>query len=793
MIKTVLFLLLSLMSGLVFSVNENVRLQLKREHSFAFAGYYAAQQLGYYRDAGLDVDVIPGNAITNVYSEVATGKADYGVGDSSILIERSRGRPFQILAVIFQHSPMIFISSDHILSFEDWVNKRVMLDAASNELLLYLEQEGVKLYNLNFMRHTHDVKDLINNNVDIMSASSIHVPYLLAKQSIPYRVFSPRSVGIDFSGDNLFTSDEEVSLRPDRVRAFREASLKGWQYALKYPDIVIQWIMTIYASDYSRALLEFEAQQVFELIQPDIIEIGHLNEARWASVLDIYERLNKLNDPVDLNAVLYRYEAKKNWREIILVTSVSISIFLVLLIIVLYVSKTNRRLDAALKESYEAREEVAKQANQDPLTDLGNRRAFKARLQQMSQVAKRQNEPFALMYLDLDHFKDVNDLYGHQWGDHLLREVSKRLKSCMLEGCELARIGGDEFTILIPSYITKDNLETLAKVILKAISMPYILYEDEVYISASIGITVAPEDSTKPESLLQFADEAMYAAKESGRNRCRFFTSDLYEKAIERQTLIADMRQAMVRNELFVMYQPILDLHSQEVIKFEALVRWQHPIRGLIPPDYFIPIAEESGLISEIGDFVFKESVKKLALWRAQYSPSLMVSVNISPFQITSPDNHISQWFGYLHQVGVPGEAVSLEITENMLMHHTQSVSEQLLAFRDEGINVALDDFGTGYSALAYLNRLDIDYIKIDRSFVQDMAQEGMEKDLCEAIITMAHKLKIKVVAEGIETTEQAAILREFGCDLGQGYLFAKPLTDEQVENLLTQPSFIQY
>jgi EAL domain-containing protein (putative c-di-GMP-specific phosphodiesterase class I) len=308
-----------------------------------------------------------------------------------------------------------------------------------------------------------------------------------------------------------------------------------------------------------------------------------------------------------------------------------------------------------------------------------------------------------------------------------------------------------------------------------------------VYLSASIGITVSPDDATDPSSLLQFADEAMYAAKNLGRSRYHFFSLELHTQTKERQILLNDLREAISHREIYVVYQPIVNLKTGKVMKFEALARWQHPNRGPIAPDVFIPLAEESGLITQIGDFVFKESVSQLARWRMELAPDLVMSINTSPFQYADSGKHLLGWYQHIESLMLPGNSVILEITENMLMHHTANVAEQLLAFRDFGINVALDDFGTGYSSLAYLNRLDIDFIKIDKSFIQDLSSGPMAKDLCEAIISMAHKLSLQVVAEGIETKEQAELLASYGCDLGQGYWFAKPLNQEAATALLLQ------
>ncbi|TPE44139.1 EAL domain-containing protein, partial [Maribrevibacterium harenarium] len=634
--------------------------------------------------------------------------------------------------------------------------------------------------------HTFDPVDLADQ-VDVMSAYSTNEPFFLSQLKIPYREFSPRSVGIDFFGDNLFTSEALVKSSPQTVESFREASLLGWRYALEHHDTVINWITSRYKSTYSREFLRFEADATYNLIQPNLVEVGYINEGRWHQVVKDYQALKKLSPDFQLGPVLYHPPEQLDYRQFLLVAAVVVPTMLVLLTFALFVVRTNKKLDVALKESDQARAEVAKQANLDPLTELSNRRLFQTRLSSLCSNAEANNAPFALFYLDLDRFKELNDLHGHQEGDRVLKIVSSRLLNALPSHCELARIGGDEFTVLIPGKVDKEILAQMAEQILAALSKPFSVKMELVYLSASIGITVSPDDATDPSSLLQFADEAMYAAKNLGRSRYHFFSLELHTQTQERQKLLNDLREAITHREIYVVYQPIVCLQTGKVKKFEALARWQHPNRGAIPPDVFIPLAEESGLITQIGDFVFKESVSQLARWRMEIAPDLVMSINTSPFQYTDSGKHLLGWYQHIESLMLPGSSVILEITENMLMHHTANVAEQLLAFRDFGINVALDDFGTGYSSLAYLNRLDIDFIKIDKSFIHDLSSGPMAKDLCEAIISMAHKLSLQVVAEGIETKEQAKLLASYGCDLGQGYWFAKPLNQEAATALLLQ------
>ncbi|MBJ7550214.1 EAL domain-containing protein [Marinomonas ostreistagni] len=769
------------------AAEDSIRLQLKWQHAYQFAGYYAAQELGLYDQVGLDVEIIPASPHTDVAEEVASGRAQYGVGNSSILIQRDNGLPLTILAVVFQHSPTIFIAKNNVITFHNWNKKNIMLEGSSDELLLYLEQQGLDVSTLNFIPHSFDPLDLTTDQVDIMSAYSTNEPFFLSQLGIPYRVFSPRSEGIDFFGDNLFTSDQELKDHPERVKAFRKASLEGWEYALKHPEKVISWIISRYHSTYSREFLFFEAETTYDLIQPDLIEVGYINEPRWHKVVKSYQALGKLSSDFDVKQALYLPEPETDWRQVWLIASISIPVMLLLFIMVMVIARTNRRLDHALKDSQKARLMANQQADLDPLTELSNRRYFQRQLEFLCKRAARKKIAFALFYIDLDHFKEINDLHGHHEGDNILKEVAQRIQSVLPEHCELARIGGDEFTILVKIMDQEAILDRLSQLILDVLKEPFFIAQEQRRISASIGITVSPRDSTTPSSLLQFADEAMYSAKNSGRNRWQLFSPSLHTEILERQTLLQDLRGALTNNELFVVYQPIVELSTRRICKVEALLRWQHKTRGLIGPDVFIPMAEESGLITSLGDFVFKESVKQLSQWRSTVAPELIVSINTSTYQYNESGKYLNHWYQYIEQMEVPFDAIILEITESMLMHQHENVSKQLLTFRDHGIHVALDDFGTGYSSLAYLNQLDIDFIKIDKSFIRDLDTGKSAQDLCEAIISMAHKLGLQVIAEGIETESQLSFLTSFQCDMGQGYLYAKPLPVKELTTLLAE------
>jgi diguanylate cyclase (GGDEF)-like protein/PAS domain S-box-containing protein len=437
-----------------------------------------------------------------------------------------------------------------------------------------------------------------------------------------------------------------------------------------------------------------------------------------------------------------------------------------------------------ITEKKKTEELIWQQANFDPLTGLPNRRMFHDRLAQDMKKAHRDESSLALLFLDLDRFKEVNDTLGHSMGDQLLKEAAKRLLNCVRDTDTVARLGGDEFTVILVGIQDSAGVERIAEDILGRMSEPFQLGEELAYVTTSIGITLFPDDADNIDTLIKNADQAMYVAKQLGRNRCSYFTHSMQEAAQSRMRLLRDIRNALSNNEFLVYYQPIVELASGVVHKAEALIRWQHPQRGLVNPAEFIPVAEETGLINEIGDLIFLEATQQCQVWRERFHPDFQISINKSPVQFRT-DRGQKTWAEQMRLMGMPGSSVVVEITEGLLMDANEVVNAKLLQFRDAGIQVALDDFGTGYSSLSYLQRFDIDYIKIDQSFVRSLAPGAHDLALCEAIIVMAHKLNMKVIAEGVETLAQRELLMAAGCDYAQGYLFARPLPRDAFESLL--------
>jgi diguanylate cyclase (GGDEF)-like protein/PAS domain S-box-containing protein len=439
-----------------------------------------------------------------------------------------------------------------------------------------------------------------------------------------------------------------------------------------------------------------------------------------------------------------------------------------------------------ISERRQAEETIQHQANFDPLTYLPNRRLFLDRLGQEIIKSRRTDVPLALLLIDLDEFKEVNDSLGHDVGDTLLQESARRIRSCIRDGDTVARLGGDEFTVILTELSDRTHIEDIAQKIISRLAEPFHLGDEVAYVTASIGITLYPSDAGDIDTLMKHADQAMYAAKKHGHNRFFYFIPSLQEAAQTRLKLSRDLREAVSDSQLVTFFQPIIELSSSRIHKAEALLRWQHPTRGLVNPMDFIPLAEETGLINEIGDWVFRESAQRARDWCRAFGADFQISVNMSPVQFRADGRTRTEtWLRHLEDIGLSGANIIIEITESLLLNAQADVIEQLLWFRNAGIQIAIDDFGTGYCTLSYLKQFPIDYLKIDRSFVRDIETGANDMALSRAIIVMAHELGLKVIAEGVETDGQRNLLAAAGCDYAQGYLYSKPLTTDAFEALL--------
>jgi PAS domain S-box-containing protein len=439
-----------------------------------------------------------------------------------------------------------------------------------------------------------------------------------------------------------------------------------------------------------------------------------------------------------------------------------------------------------MSERKRAEEEILRLAYYDSLTGLPNRLLFRDRLGHATANAQRHKRKLAVMFLDLDHFKRINDTLGHNLGDLLLQKMGDRIVTCVRSSDTIARIGaeeskptvarmgGDEFIILLTDLNNIQHASLVAQRVLTALSQPFMVGAHEIYTTASIGITIYPLDSEDPDTLLKYADTAMYQAKDKGRNDFQFYTESMNAVAVERFTVENQLRKALARNEFRLYYQAQMDLQSRKVVGAEALVRWMHPEKGLVAPMSFIPLAEETGLIVPIGEWILHAACAQNRIWQGSGVAPMRVTVNISSVQFRQK-NFVENVVKTLTDAGLDPQQLELELTESIIMENAEATIATLHALKEKGIRLSIDDFGTGYSSLSYLKRFPIDTLKIDQSFVKDLGSDPNSAAIVKSIVVLAHNLNLKVIAEGVETEQQMTFLQKCACDQMQGFLFHIP------------------
>ncbi len=441
---------------------------------------------------------------------------------------------------------------------------------------------------------------------------------------------------------------------------------------------------------------------------------------------------------------------------------------------------------SAAKERHHAREHLTYLAQFDALTGLPNRRLLLERLELALEAAPAQDTRLCLMYLDLDHFKLVNDTLGHEAGDLLLVQAAHRMVSCLRVGDTVARLSGDEFAVLLTGLQGPLDAERVARKLISQLGQPFNLGGREAFISASVGAVLYPEHGLDAPTLVRRADRAMYAAKAAGRNEFQFFTEEMSAQASDRLAVQTQLRAALQREEFFLEYQPKVELGQGRICGFEALLRWQHPVRGLVSPGEFIPVLEDTGMILGVGEWVIREVARQILAWQAEGLQVPRVALNLSARQFASGELD-DQLRAALADTGIDPSLMEFELTESMLMRDPAQSTAQLQRFRSYGVRLSVDDFGTGYSSLSYLSRFPLDALKVDRAFVNDLATNPDDAAIARAIIGLAHSLQLKVVAEGVETTEQLDILAGLGCDEIQGFYFSRPVSPEACARLLRE------
>lgn len=907
------------------SAIRTVVVQLDWKHQYEFAAFYAAKQQGYYQQAGLSVDIREGGPVIDSTAEVVSGRADFGVNTSGLLVDRARGQPVVALAALMQHSPvsLLALRREGLNSVHDLANKPIAVDAHNrDEIEAFLLASGLPKQSINFVTQTDWTLKALHSGVNAAKVVySINEVFLIRGYEHEYLLLSPRSSGIDLFGNILFTSEREIEHRADVVQAFKSATLMGLQYSLAHPEEIADLILAEYnTQNKSRAHLLFEAAQINELTRPDIVEPGYMSKGRWQHVVDVYAGQGKVPAKFDVANFVYDPQAAKvpSWL-VVLFFALVFGLVIVLIIMrkmsqynhllqrevterqlaqkaltiseqqyrelvdnanviilrlafdgtVTYFneyaerffgytrqeilgkhvlgtivpateSHTNRDLSGLIEailtnpENYQenqnenitkdgrrvfinwtnrvlfdrqhnavgvlsighditerrlADEKIHALAFYDSLTGLPNRRLVLDRLHQAVLQHQRNGQYGALLFIDLDNFKLLNDSQGHHVGDRLLVQVAERLVAHCRVGDTIARLGGDEFIVMFED-LSDDPLSALSAVkamataILEALSLPYDLPTVSSPITASIGVALFRDKQDSVDELLKRADLAMYQAKAAGRNVIRFFDPMMQEILTKRTALEFELRMAIERQEFILYYQPQVDMHHK-VMGVEALARWQHPERGLISPFEFVGLAEETGLIWDIGLQVLDQACAQLSRWHASsLSAGLSVSVNISAHQFHRSD-FVENVLSVIDRYQLDARFLVLEITESLLLQNIGDVVIKMSILKARGVRFSIDDFGTGYSSLAYLKRLPIDELKIDRSFIMDVTTDDNAAAIVNAFISLAHLLGLHVVAEGVETLEQQQLLARDGCDLIQGFLFSRPVSVEEITRML--------
>ncbi|MEO8400652.1 MAG: EAL domain-containing protein [Gammaproteobacteria bacterium] len=517
----------------------------------------------------------------------------------------------------------------------------------------------------------------------------------------------------------------------------------------------------VYESWYQKPLTEITGKSIKEIV----------GDNAFVTFNENYQKVLATNKQVTFETILHMNNENERYASVTLIPHMR-----------------NGKLDGIFSLMGDMTPRINYLATHDSLTDLPNRSLFNARFSHSLERAHAYQKKIALFFLDLDHFKNINDTLGHDLGDQLLIKVTERIKKHLRDEDTLARLGGDEFTILLYD-VSPEEIIVIAKRVCDAFSLPFHLGAHEVFITTSIGISIYPDDGSDMQILLKNADIAIYRAKEQGRNTFVFYTAEMNNNIIRKSSIEMCLRSALEKKELSILYQPIINVLENTVSSFEGLLRWNHPAFGLVKPIEFIPIAEESGLIVPIGEWVFRQACFEcLALLKMKNVPEKMrFSINISARQFRE-QNLVDSFIDILKETGLSAESLTLELTESLIMHDICHSLKIIQEFKNLGMAISIDDFGTGYSSLNYLRRFPIDIIKIDRSFITDLTKNPEDASIVKAIIAMAHSLKMKVVAEGVETLEQYDFLAEWQCDELQGHLISLPLAFVDIDTFLQNP-----
>lgn len=771
----------------VASSLDPITLQLAEEHQFQFAGYYAAEWNNLYTNAGLSVTVEEGRPVgsppVDVVAEVVSGRAAFGVASAELLSAHEAGEDLVVLAVVLQRSDVEFYTRESTIVSSPRDLRKLRISSPGGERYLLpinyvmslAEPEG----SAGQIEITSDaLEDLAEFRTDMIIGSSLTTPYLAEKIDLDLVSIDPASFGFHAPGQTIFTTREFLRKNPQTVDRFVQASLDGWEYALKNSDEVSLLIARKKLSKSTSIQSSFgmgfyQVDRVRQLAMYPVVRLGSTSASRWRDFHQTIASVVNFNRPLEVDFVRDPYETLKNRVERIdfyARVGLALLFFTVLCTFGVYLVRRSQWI------KYERK--LRDQATYDALTGLPNRAYALEELE--CWLEQRQKQPFHVIFLDLDGFKAINDTSGHASGDRLLVQVSERLQQSLSPTDWVARIGGDEFLVL--SRAT--SVDPLTGRLLNCLRDPIVIDGSEHHIGVSIGVARYPDDGHTGQLLLSHADAAMYRAKDSGKNQIFYYAKELGQITEEKTNIGNRLKGALQRGEFYLCYQPIVCIRTNKIRGVEALLRWQNPDLGFVPPDKFIPIAEEIGVINDIGKWVMSAALFDMKRWNNRLARDIYVSVNVSARQFYQ-SNFDFMVNSLLRQLRVAPELLKIEITESLLVGDLPETSRMLNQFADSGVQIFMDDFGTGFSSLSYLKKFPVQVIKIDRSFTNGLPSDKKASSLVNAIVAMARGLEMHVVCEGVETDAQREFLKNIGCDLAQGYHYSKPVGFSQLCTLL--------
>ncbi len=795
---SVCWLILTLLSFFIASTavakNRSVTLQLDGDHQFRYAGFYAAKWNGYYEDAGLDVHLSSQlNEVgtrRDVIRSVVNGDAEFGLSDAQLLVAKDRGDPVTVLAVILQRSGVELYTnaSDSRASPVDLANLsilpthdpalRVAHDILQNVLGSRDATYGAAYPAEALSKVTPEEATL---------GDSLLYPYeamQLSKDVLPVRL---EHHGVDLPGSSIFTTLDMLNKRPELVEAFVLASLRGWRFALQNSDAVAMRLtrerMAVGRHRELFGINFYQIDKVRELSMYPIVPLGNNSAERWERAHQQLLAAGLVTQPFSADGFVYdpvkalkeRAARTEHWIRHGLVMFFSFVLFAA----TAYWGYWIQQKKSAGK--------LFREANYDAVTGLPNR-TFTLRYL-ASAIAKQRSlsRCVSVFFIDLDGFKRVNDNFGHSIGDLLLSATASRLNELCKAGTgdshHVARLGGDEF-LIIANDLTTVDIQQLAVSVLSEMNRLFNLAGKEIHIGASVGVATVWSGGCSGDKLLKRADAAMYFAKTSGRGQYKVYDNQLGNALQQKVDIETELSLAIARGELSVHYQPIVSIDSGLIVGAEALLRWHNGRLGNVPPDRFIAVAEETGLIDDIGHWVLQTAIAQLSVWQHDFNAEFELAVNISPRQFNDSDFY--QRLVHCAEVaGVKPSTLKLEITEGLLASSNRDTTVLLQRIAQAGFGISIDDFGTGYSSLNYLRHFPAKTLKVDRSFVSELFNDERNQALVRAIVRMAHSLGMSVVAEGIETVQQEEFLRLQECDYVQGYLYGKPVPVDTFTDIL--------